>query len=113
MPKTAALSSIRRSSRSPVPPSSSSDSRSPDATAYQLLANQLEKEEWRQLSNRKGGFALVKKGHSIDDAVCQRIMMGRSACLLSIGCAPLTHVSCHAVIGYLLVLSCTLSLLIR
>mmetsp|Transcript_19843 Transcript_19843/g.29686 ORF Transcript_19843/g.29686 Transcript_19843/m.29686 type:complete len:176 (-) Transcript_19843:178-705(-) len=69
MPKTAALSSIRRSSRSPVPPSSSSDSRSPDATAYQLLANQLEKEEWRQLSNRKGGFALVKKGHSIDDAV--------------------------------------------
>jgi len=70
MPKSAAApSSIRRSSRSPVPPSSSSDSRSPDATAYQLLANQLEKEEWRQLSNRKGGFALVKKGHSIDDAV--------------------------------------------
>jgi len=64
----AAPSSIRRSSRSPAPPSSSSDSRSPDATAYQLLANQLEKEEWRQLSNRKGGFALVKKGHSIDDA---------------------------------------------
>lgn len=59
----------RRSTRSPVPPSSSSsDIRSPDATAYQLLVTQLEREEWRQLCDRKGGFALVKKGHTIDDA---------------------------------------------
>ncbi len=42
--------------------------RSPDATAYQLLVTQLEREEWRQLSDRKGGFALVKKGCTIDDA---------------------------------------------
>ena len=66
-------STRRRSTRSPAPPSTSTsssenNSRSPDATAYQLLRAQLEKEEWRLLSDRKGGFALVKKGYTIDDA---------------------------------------------
>ena len=71
MPKQAPSTSStrRRSTRSPAPPSSSDLVRSADATAYQLLRAQLEKEEWRLLSNRNtGGFVLVKKGFTIDDA---------------------------------------------
>ena len=75
MPKVVAPSTSsstrRRSTRSPAPPSSSASSdnhRSAEMTAYQLLRSQLEKEEWRLLSNRKGGFVLVKKGFTIDDA---------------------------------------------
>lgn len=78
MKVVAPSSSVRRSSRSPAAPVSSSGisngggggGRSPDATAFQLLKNQLEKEgEWRQLSNRHGIYdILVKKGHNLGDA---------------------------------------------
>jgi len=124
MPKVAPASVVRRSTRSPVPPSSGSNngSLSPDATAFQLLKSQLENEEWRILSSRKGGFdALVKKGHALDDAgECVYILnclwiffyyrllvvllsLARS---LALSCASLfSHVSCHVIAP---LLSCTL-----
>jgi hypothetical protein len=123
MPKVAPASVVRRSTRSPVPPSSGSNngSLSPDATAFQLLKSQLENEEWRILSSRKGGFdALVKKGHALDDAgeLCLYSELSLDIFLLSIiGCPSLarslalscaslfSHVSCHVIAP---LLSCTL-----
>jgi hypothetical protein len=71
---TTVTSSVRRSTRSPAPPSSSAGNSSngltPEETAFQLLKQELEAEGWRDLSNKKCGlgFVFIKKGHSLDDA---------------------------------------------
>jgi hypothetical protein len=108
MPKLA-----RRSTRSPAPPSSAGGNNgglSPDATAFQLLKSQLEKEEWRRLSSRKGGFydTLVKKGHTLDDAGelatsnCRTALnkfyhdFQRIYCVsFSLACSRVLHLTCH------------------
>ena len=79
---TTVTSSVRRSTRSPAPPSSSagtSNGLTPEETAFQLLKQELEAEGWRDLSNKKCGlgFVFIKKGHSLDDAgkfIMQRVV---------------------------------------